>query len=86
MATVTGLLLHVPGGVPSGGVAVTVVVEPTQILLLPVIVIAEGFGKTVMSEVTKQPVGTSAYESTVGPTERPLTIPEEEPTVAMDGF
>lgn len=85
VATVTGLLLHVPGGMPSGGVAVTVVVEPTHILLLPVIVIAEGFGKTVIREVTKQPVGTNAYDNTVVPRDTPLTNPEDEPTVAIEG-
>jgi len=71
------LLLHVP----PPGVLASVVVEPTQTLIVPVIGVGAAF--TVTGYTAIQPVD-RAYVILATPAEEPLTTPVVEPTGATD--
>ena len=74
-ATAGTLLAHVPLPV----VEVKVAVSPTHKCATPVTDVA---GFTVMGFQTVQPA--TVYEMLSGPAVMPVTIPEEDPTMAMD--
>ena len=75
-ATVPSLVLHVPPGVAS----VSAVVAPTHTLVTPEI--AAGSGCTVTVTLAVQPNG-SVYVMSSVPKNWPVTMPDEEPTVAL---
>jgi len=82
VATAVVLLLHVPPGTA----LMSVILPPTHTLMpgVPTVpMIGPGNGFTVTVVVTKQP-DDSMYVMTEVPLETPVTMPVDEPTVAID--
>jgi hypothetical protein len=76
VATDVLLLLHVPPPVPS----LSVVVAPAHTVVIPVI--PTGGACTATATVARQPVG-RVYVINTLPVDSPVTIPVEEPTIAI---
>jgi hypothetical protein len=87
LTTPPPLIVATPGDalfqLPPPVASLSVVVEPTHTIVVPVI--TAGNGSTVTVVVTKQPVTVIIYDMTDVPAETPVTTPVAGSTVATPG-